>query len=174
MHRDDLTGLGNRAGFDAALADVARQRRSVAVILVNLDGARAFVSRFGHRALDQLLVLTAGRLQHVAAADASAFRLRRDEFAVVLADPADATGHAARVVAAVGEPTEIHLCGRPITVGVTACAGIATIAPHTDSDRRLALIRANRAMRAAKASGRGQTARFDAAVICGLDSGQER
>jgi hypothetical protein len=25
------------------------------VILVNLDGTRAFVNRFGHRALDQLL-----------------------------------------------------------------------------------------------------------------------
>jgi diguanylate cyclase (GGDEF)-like protein len=160
--RDDLTGLGNRTGFCAALACAAERRRPVAVILINLDGTRAFVSRFGHRALDQLLVLTAGRLQHVAAAaGGSAFRLRRDEFAVILDDPDRAGGYAARLVAAVAEPTEIHLCRLSTTVTVTACAGVASVALPTHGGRLLALIRADHAMRTAKLAGRGQTAVFD-------------
>jgi diguanylate cyclase (GGDEF)-like protein len=168
--RDDLTGLDNRAGFHAALADSVGRHQPVAVILINLDGTRAFVSRYGHRALDQLLVLTAGRLRHVAsAAGGSAFRLRRDEFAVILADRVDAAGHAARLVAAVSEPTEILLSGLSITVTVTACAGVAAFSPYADGDRRLALIRADRAMRAAKRAGRGQTAVFDPVTMRGLD-----
>ncbi|WP_349876336.1 GGDEF domain-containing protein [Micromonospora sp. HUAS YX12] len=167
--RDDLTGLGNRTGFHAALADVAG--RPVAVILVNLDGTRGFVGRFGNRALDQLLALTAGRLRHVAsAAGGSAFRLRRDEFAVILADRVDAADHAARLVAAVAEPTEIHLSGLSITVTVTACAGVTSSSPYADGDRRLALIRADRAMRVAKRAGRGQTAVFDPATMRGSDA----
>ncbi|MET7396307.1 GGDEF domain-containing protein [Dactylosporangium sp. NPDC005572] len=174
-HRDDLTGLGNRHGFHAALTDVAGRRQPVAVILINFDGTRAFVSRLGHRALDQLLVLTVGRLQHIAsAADGTAFRLRRDELAVILADPAGATGHAARLVAAVAELTEVHLGGLPITVSLTACAGVATFIPHADSDWRLVLIRADRAMRAAKASGRGQTASFGPATVRGRNGREAR
>ncbi|WP_158289843.1 GGDEF domain-containing protein [Micromonospora sp. S4605] len=168
--RDDLTGLGNRAGFHAALADVVGRRRPVAVILINLDGTRGFVSRFGHRALDQLLVLIAGRLRHVAsAAGASAFRLRRDEFAVILDDRVDAADHAARLVAAVAEPTEILLSGLSITVTATACAGVASFSPYAHGDRRLALIRADCAMRVAKRAGRGQTAVFDPATMRGPD-----
>ncbi|ROO52755.1 diguanylate cyclase (GGDEF)-like protein [Micromonospora sp. Llam0] len=167
-HRDDLTGLGNRAGFHAALAAT---RRQITVILINLDGTRTFVGRFGDRALDQLLVLTAGRLQHPAsAARGRMFRLRRDEFAVLLDDPADAGRHATGLVAAVAEPTDIQLTGRPITVTVTACAGIAPFSPHADRDRRLALGRADRVLRVAKRAGRRRTAVFDPATMRGLDT----
>ncbi|MGV9764957.1 GGDEF domain-containing protein [Micromonospora tulbaghiae] len=169
--RDDLTGLGNRTGFHAALADVVGRRRPVAVILMNLDGTRAFVSRFGHRALDQLLVLTGGRVRHVAsAAGGSAFRLRRDEFAVILDDRVNAADYAARLVAAVAEPTEILLSGLSITVTVTGCADVASFLPYADGDRRLAIVRADRAMRVAKRAGRGQTAVFDPATMRGPDA----
>ncbi|WP_410814851.1 diguanylate cyclase domain-containing protein [Micromonospora sp. 067-2] len=160
--RDDLTGLGNRTGFHAALAAAVARSRPVAVILINFDGTLTFVGRLGNRALDQLLALAAGRLQHVAsAAGGSVFRMRRDEFAVVLDNPADAAGHATRLVAAIAEPTDIHITRHPITVTVTACAGVASFATHADADQRLALIRADRAMRAAKRTGRGHTAVFD-------------
>ncbi|MFI2383738.1 GGDEF domain-containing protein [Micromonospora sediminicola] len=167
-HRDILTGLNNRTGLHAALADIVGRRRPVAVILINLDGTRAFIDRFGHRALDQLLVLTAGRLRHHAcAAGGSAFRLRRDEFTVVFDDHVDAAGHAARLVVAVAEPTDILLSGLSTTVTVTACAGVASFLPYAVGDRRLALIRADRAMRVAKRAGRGQIAVFDPATMRG-------
>jgi predicted signal transduction protein with EAL and GGDEF domain len=80
--RDPLTGSGSRFAFHETMATAISQRRRAAVVLVNLDGSRPFVSRFGDRALDQLLVLIAGRVQHlVAGAGGSSFRLRRDELA---------------------------------------------------------------------------------------------
>ncbi|KAB1918889.1 GGDEF domain-containing protein [Micromonospora noduli] len=167
-HRDDLTGLGNRAGFHAALAAAVARRRPVAVIVINLDGTRTVVGRLGDRALDQLLVLAAGRLAHVAsAAGGAVFRMRRDEFAVILANPADAPRHAGRLVAAVAAPTDLRLTRHRITVTVTACAGVAVFTPHEDPDQRRALVRADRAMRAAKTIGRGHTAVFDPVTMPG-------
>ncbi|MGC5054945.1 GGDEF domain-containing protein [Micromonospora sp. DT48] len=168
-HHDDLTGLGNRAGLHAALAVAGRP---VAVILINLDGSRTFVARFGDRALDQLLVLTAGRLHHTARAfGGQVFRLRRDEFATLVDDRADAAGLAARLVAAVAEPTDIHLTGLSVAVTVTACAGVASLAPHQEAARRLALVHADRALRAAKQAGSGHTTVFHPATTPGATDG---
>ncbi|GIJ35001.1 diguanylate cyclase domain-containing protein [Micromonospora sediminimaris] len=169
LHHDDLTGLGNRAGLHAALAVAGRP---VAVILINLDDARTFVARFGDRAFDQLLVLTAGRLHHAAqAAGAQVFRLRRDEFAAIIDDRADAAGLAARLVAAVAEPTDLQLAGPPVAVTVTACAGVASLTPHQEAARRLALVHADRALRAAKQTGRGHTTVFHPATTPGTTDG---
>ncbi|MGI5213313.1 GGDEF domain-containing protein [Plantactinospora sp. CA-290183] len=172
-HRDDLTGLGDRAGFHAALAVAGRP---VALILINLDSTRAFADRFGDDTLDQLLVQTAGRLQHAAsAAGGRVFRLRRDEFVVILDDRLDSAGHAVRLVKAVAERTDIHLGRHPITVTVTACAGVTSLAPHVHADRQVALVHADRAMRAAKQAGRGSTAVFDPATMLGpADGGEAR
>lgn len=167
-HRDDLASLANRAGFHTALAVSNKQ---IAVVLINIDGIQTFVGCFGDRALGQLPVLTAGRLQHVASAvGGQVFRLRRDKVVVLLDDPTDVAGHAARLVAVVAEPTDIQLTGRPITVASTACAGIASFSPHADRDRRLAIVPADRALRAAKRTGRGRTAVFDPATMRGLST----
>ncbi|WP_432830868.1 diguanylate cyclase domain-containing protein [Dactylosporangium sp. CA-092794] len=166
--RDTLTGLDTRAGFHTALADGTD--RPVTVIVVNLDGSRVFVAGFGDRALDQLLVLTAARVQHLAsAAHGAVFRLRRDEFAVVLNDPAGGADHTSRLLASVAEPTEILLSGRSVTAAITACAGVASSTPRADRGPRLALVRADHAMRAAKQAGRGHTAIFGPAMMRGFD-----
>lgn len=161
---DELTGLGTRLAFREAVADAAGQ--PVAVILVNLDGSRVFVSRFGHRALDQLLVLTAGRVNHCAsAAGGSSFRLRRDEFAVILEEPAEVSDLAARLISAVAEPTDLHIDDHRLTITVTARAGVTTFTAHGAGDARLALVHADSAVRAAKEAGRGQVAVFEPAML---------
>ncbi|MEU1811059.1 GGDEF domain-containing protein [Micromonospora aurantiaca (nom. illeg.)] len=169
-HRDDLTGLGNRAGLHAALTAATRP---ASVILINLDGEQVFVSRFGNRLLDQLLVLIAGRLQHVAfTAGGRVFRTRRGEFAVILDDLADAADLAAQLVAAVAERTHLHLArfNTTVTVTVTACAGVASFFPHADRRAWLALVHTDRALRAAKRVGRGRTEVFAPATMRGLDT----
>jgi diguanylate cyclase (GGDEF)-like protein len=156
--RDRLTGLGDRAAFHEAI-NAAGQHRQVAVILLNLDGSTAFIARVGDRAFDQLLVLIAGRVDHVVtAAGGSVFRLRRDEFGVISTD--DAGDLAARVVDAVAEPTELHACGQMSTVAVTACAGVTTFAAGVSADARRGLVQADTAMRCAKRAGRGRIAVF--------------
>ncbi len=124
--RDPLTGSGSRFAFHETMATAVSRRRRAAVVLVDLDGSRPSVSRFGDRALDELLVLIAGRVQHLAAAaGGSSFRLRRDELAAIVNGPVtDATGLAAQLLAAVAKPTEINLIGHPLTVTVSACAAL--------------------------------------------------
>jgi diguanylate cyclase (GGDEF)-like protein len=161
---DELTGLGTRLAFREAVRDAAG--KPVAVILVNLDGSRVFVSRLGHRALDQLLVLTAGRVNHCAsAAGGSSFRLRRDEFAVMVDDPAEVSDLAARLISAVAEPTELHIDGHHLTITVTACAAVTTFTAHGAGDARPALVQADSALRAAKKAGRGRVAVFEPAML---------
>jgi GGDEF domain-containing protein len=134
--RDPLTGSGSRFAFHETIATAISQRRRAAVILVNLDGSRPFVSRFGDRALDQLLVLIAGRVQHLAAAAGGAsFRLRRDELAAIVDGPvADATGLAAQLLVALAEPTEINLVGHPLIVTVSAYAGVTALTVNSADD----------------------------------------
>jgi GGDEF domain-containing protein len=135
------------------------------VTLVNLDRSRAFVARFGDRAFDQLLVLIAGRInQFASTVGGSSFRLRRDEFAVIVDDPAEVCELAARLVGAAAEPTEIHLDGHQITITASACAGVTTLTAHTGGDARLALVQADSALRSAKRTGRGQVAVFTPAT----------
>ena len=161
--RDRLTGSGSRFAFHEAMAAATGQHRRVAVILVNLDGSRPFAGRFGDRALDQLLVLIAGRMHHlVAAAGGSSFRLRRDELAAIVDGPVtDATGLAAQLLAAVAEPTEINLNGHPLTVTASACAGVSALTMSSSGDVRLALVWSDTAMRSTKQAGRGQVAVFE-------------
>ncbi len=162
---DPLTGSGSRFAFHETMATAISQRRRAAVILVNLDGSRPFVSRFGDRALDQLLVLITGRVQHLAAAaGGSSFRLRRDELVAIVDGPVtDVTALAAQLLAAVAEPTEINLVGHPLTVTVSACAGVAALTASGADDARLTLVRSDTAMRSAKQAGRGQVAVFEPA-----------
>lgn len=165
--RDPLTGLGNRIAFGEAMTIAASGQCPVAVILVNLDGSRPFVSRFGDRAFDQLLVLLAGTVSHLATTTGgTSFRLRRDEFAVIVNGPVTgADDLAARLVATVAEPTEIHLGGNPLTVTASACAGVATLTAHAAVDGRLALVQSDTAMRWAKRVGRGGVAVFEPASL---------
>ena len=161
--RDPLTGSGSRFAFHETMAAAISQRGRAAVILVNLDGSRPFVSRFGDRALDHLLVLIAGRVHHLAAtAGGSSFRLRRDELVAIVDGPVtDATVLAAQLLAAVPEPTEINLAGHLLTVTVGACAGDTALTVNSADDARLALVRSDTARHSAKQAGRGQVAVFD-------------
>jgi diguanylate cyclase (GGDEF)-like protein len=161
---DRLSGSGSRYAFHEAMGNRGRQW-PVAVILINLDATRSLVGRLGDRAFDQFLVLIAGRINHLTCTvGGPSFRLRRDEFAVIVEHPADAADLAARFVSTIAVPTEIHLDGHPLALTVSACAGV-TIFSHHGGDARLALTQADRAMRSAKRAGRGQVAVFEPAMV---------
>ncbi|MET7426640.1 GGDEF domain-containing protein [Dactylosporangium sp. NPDC005555] len=163
-YRDPLTGLGNRAAFHRLMAQ-PHSRRST-VILVNIDDHRRHLRAVGERAFDEAITLIAGRIRYEAAiAGAHAFRLRRDEFAVVVraageqhdaahrhgspASSDDGAGDlAGRLVAAV--PAATGTTGGPAIVRMRARAGIATAAGHDEPDGRLVLAHADIALRSAK------------------------
>ncbi|MFF5231464.1 diguanylate cyclase domain-containing protein [Dactylosporangium sp. NPDC000521] len=84
---DGLTGLANRALFDARLAAAAGHpgcHTVAAVLLVDLDGFKMINDTHGHHAGDAVLVAVAERLAASVPAGGTAARIGGDEFAVLL------------------------------------------------------------------------------------------
>jgi diguanylate cyclase (GGDEF)-like protein/PAS domain S-box-containing protein len=102
---DSLTGLANRALFrdrvEHALARLARQRKPVAVLLLDLDGFKTVNDSLGHAFGDALLVAVAERLRlHLRPSDTPC-RLGGDEFAILAEDlSCEGAGEDAAVVVA--------------------------------------------------------------------------
>lgn len=87
MHRDPLTGAGNRLMLDDRLAhELALHRRtgeSLAVFMLDLDGFKAINDEVGHAAGDALLRAVASALSVGSRASDVVVRLGGDEFCVV-------------------------------------------------------------------------------------------
>jgi diguanylate cyclase (GGDEF)-like protein len=80
---DSLTGLGNRRKLMADMTATLARREQAVVILLDLDGFKAYNDQFGHPAGDALLTRLAGHLQAASTGRGSAYRLGGDEFCVV-------------------------------------------------------------------------------------------
>ncbi len=159
---DPLTGLANRLLLrdraSLAMARARRERRRVALMLVDLDDFKAVNDAFGHEAGDQLLVNVARRLVQAVRPGDTVARLGGDEFAVLLDD---ARGDAAPdVVAArlrdlLRAPMLVngHELFAPASVGVA-------LADATTGDADELLRNADVAMYMAKGKGKSQMATF--------------
>jgi len=82
---DPLTGLGNRRALTRELErrlPAASEARPLTLVLLDLDGFKAYNDRFGHPAGDALLVRLAARLA-ARVGQGCAFRLGGDEFCVL-------------------------------------------------------------------------------------------
>jgi diguanylate cyclase (GGDEF)-like protein/PAS domain S-box-containing protein len=155
---DPLTGLLNRRGFEAAVtAHVARCRRygaAGALLALDLDGFKGVNDTHGHHAGDALLAsVAAGLRERVRETDVLA-RLGGDEFAVLL--PAETAAQAE--VAAEALVAVVRERGAPY--GVTASLGVVLVDGSAAGGDEL-LVRADRAMYAAKAAGRDRVAHED-------------
>lgn len=158
-HRDQLTGLHNRASFLAELTAALGPAHDgeVSVLFVDLDGFKEVNDLFGHRAGDQLLAHVAVLLRETTGEEAVCARIGGDEFGVLLrgadAPAAAATAHAiARVLS-----TATHPDGSPARIG--ACIGIATSDGSADPGELLH--RADVAMYASKSTGRSRISAYD-------------
>lgn len=146
---DPLTGLGNRAAFEAALAravtDAVTTSQSFAVLYCDVDQFKAINDDHGHDAGDAALVAVAERTQAVLRQDDQAFRLGGDEFAVLLAPIGageTACRIAARLVQAMTPPIALP-GGQAVCTGLSI--GIATYPDDGLAPEEL-LRRADRAM----------------------------
>ncbi|GLY03943.1 MULTISPECIES: GGDEF domain-containing protein [Actinoplanes] len=150
---DQLTGLANRRMFHTRWEGALTAGTGpTALLYVDLDGFKTVNDTRGHETGDAVLEVVAARIRDTIRAGDLVARLGGDEFAVILPGASDdhATQVATRIVAAVAEP--IPAPDGPVTVG----ASIGVITAPAGADPETEIKRADTAMYAAKAAGRGQ------------------
>jgi diguanylate cyclase (GGDEF)-like protein len=158
--RDALTGAKNRRVFGEHLArtweQAVRERRRIAILLIDVDHFKAYNDRYGHLAGDEALRRVARALQAFVHRPLDLLaRYGGEEFAAILYDAAgrDAHGMADRMRRAVMELAIEHR-GSPTAETITISIGVAAIAPVHGRDCRGALQLADQALYEAKVKGR--------------------
>lgn len=153
---DSLTGLPNRRlVFDRlalAIAHAHRNKSTMAVMYLDLDGFKQVNDTLGHDAGDALLRMVAVRLEATVRQEDTVARMGGDEFVIGLWEisHADAVAKlASKVIQAVSQPYRIQDRG----VNVTASVGVG-IYPLHGEDVETLIKRADLALYEAKHSGK--------------------
>jgi len=82
---DALTGLYNRAYFDAEMARMAQSRQyPVSILVADIDGLKLVNDSFGHAEGDRLIKQTAQALKETFRGEDLVARIGGDEFAIIL------------------------------------------------------------------------------------------
>ncbi|MGO8914061.1 MAG: PAS-domain containing protein [Bradyrhizobium sp.] len=154
---DVLTGLANRAEFNARLEEASKRLKrnggTIAVMMIDLDKFKAVNDTLGHPAGDQLLIEVGRRLQATIRETDVLARLGGDEFAIIQEGGADqqqgAIALALRIINAISQPFD--LSGHEASVGTSI--GIA-LAPESGVEPEELLKSADLALYNVKGSGR--------------------
>jgi diguanylate cyclase (GGDEF)-like protein len=153
---DALTGLRNRRKFDAVIdaewRRAMRQKTPIAVLMIDADHFKSYNDTFGHQAGDQVLVSIAIAISDSVrrAGDCTA-RYGGEEFAVLL--PGLAALDALRVAETIRLKVEESSDHSTSTVSI----GVASLTPVPAMDWTGLVNAADKALYAAKASGRNQS-----------------
>lgn len=160
---DPLTGLHNRrylvARLDEAVAEAARERTEISLVLLDLDHFKSVNDRFGHPLGDRVLRRVGQAIEAAVRGGETSARTGGEEFAVILpgAGPAEALEAAKRVRRHIGG-IRFPVDGGPERV--SASAGVATATGGQATPGRL-LDAADKAMYQAKRNGRDRTVSVD-------------
>lgn len=154
-YRDELTGLPNRVSLLDRLSlefeHARRNRSSLGLLYLDLDGFKQVNDELGHHAGDQFLRAVAARLRAALRAGDTVARLGGDEFVVVLpglGHAGEARAVAQKVLDAIAQPLEVE--GRVVRPG--ASIGVA-VHPDDAAEAETLLRRADKAMYRAKQLG---------------------
>jgi diguanylate cyclase (GGDEF)-like protein len=155
---DALTGLKNRRKFDAEIDSewrrATRLKVPLALLMIDADHFKSYNDNFGHQAGDEVLIGIAICISDsVRRAGDCAARYGGEEFAVLLpgVSPVDALRIAETIRLKVQQWSDGPT---PTTVSI----GIASLTPSAALDRSILVQAADKALYAAKANGRNQSA----------------
>ena len=153
---DPLTGLANRRlladRMSMALIHARRNKSSMAVVYLDLDGFKQINDTLGHGAGDVLLEMVAGRLVATVREEDTVARVGGDEFILSLwhVSGVDYAATAAlRAIEAVSQPYGIE----GTTVTITTSAGVS-IYPDHGEDAEMLMKSADAALYEAKHAGK--------------------
>jgi len=155
---DALTGLGNRAAFNAALSRVPCDKPGTwALFMIDLDNLKVVNDTFGHQAGDALIRTASERIAGTMRPDLT-FRLGGDEFAVLIQRAEalrDLDVAAARIFASLDETAD---CDGHAIVPKATIGGAVFSAQDADSED--VIQNADFALYHAKETGRGGFVRY--------------
>jgi diguanylate cyclase (GGDEF)-like protein len=153
---DSLTSLPNRTllmdRLNQSIANAQRRKRSLALLMLDLDRFKEINDTLGHQTGDALLQQVGARLRNVLRDSDTVARLGGDEFAVLLPNVSD--NNALRIAAAILERLEkvYEVYEHSLYVGVSI--GLAVFPQHGESAESL-LQHADVAMYMAKRNNSG-------------------
>ena len=154
--KDSLTGLSNRRSLMRDLEeaiDRARPEAPLALVLLDLNGFKAYNDTFGHPAGDQLLARLGARFEQAVGSLGSAYRLGGDEFCALI--PAGETGTDTETIAACAAA---GLSDEGPGFSIDSSRGLVLV-PTEAEDVEGSLALADRRMYAAKGAGRRSASR---------------
>ena len=152
---DSLTGLPNRKHFHdhlaQTIASAKQDKRTFAVLYLDLDGFKTINDALGHAVGDQLIENTARRLERCVRKGDMVARVGGDEFIVLLRDVTafDVSKIAEKIIEGLSERVTIAAQALRITTSI----GIATY-PQDGADAGTLIHNADSAMYDAKRSGK--------------------
>jgi diguanylate cyclase (GGDEF)-like protein len=155
---DDLTGIANRRSFERALIDewnrAKRHEQPLALVLLDLDHFKDLNDRLGHPAGDDCLRRVGAFLaESIKRSGEIVARYGGEEFAILL--PGVDADIAVRVAETLRDGIErLSIPYGPGARRMTASAGVAAMVPRAASSPESLVASADRALYAAKHSGR--------------------
>lgn len=126
-HHDGLTGLPNRTLFydrlNQAIARARRDKESVAVLFLDLDGFKKINDTLGHDIGDALLIETSKRLRACVRESDTVARMGGDEFTAILCNVGTGNGKeivAQKILDSIRAPFELHEqnCKVGVSIGI--------------------------------------------------------
>lgn len=152
-YSDTLTGLGNRRAMDQVLGRLVTDGQAFGLVHLDLDFFKAVNDTLGHAAGDHVLKVAAQAMSDVTRAEDTLVRAGGDEFLLILPGQVDGTRLrelSERLIARLEQPIPFG----EETCRISGSAGIA-VSHGGDMTVPVILARADEALYAAKAAGRG-------------------
>jgi len=159
---DSLTGIPNRRAFDRGLQQMwargRREKKPVALLMIDVDHFKAFNDAHGHREGDRCLRRLAGVFRSAVRRSTDLLaRYGGEEFAVLLPDTDAATATAiAETLRRRIEVEAIPHGADPATEIVTISIGAAAIIPRVGQNSEILCLTADAALYRAKGRGRNR------------------